>query len=154
MASINFNVFKKKQYSNEYTYVDLNLDITEQKPYVGNTNSTGRDLKVAFDIDAIKNSLINLFNTSPKERLLLPDYGCDIRRYIFEQINSSNAQMIGDEIYNAIVKWESRVRVKNVYVQPKPDENMYNIVLRIAIPFSEQYLDISSIFNSQGYIII
>lgn len=154
MASINLDTFKKKQTNTkDYTYVDLYLDIMEEKKFVGQRNVVGRDMRVSYDIDAIKNSLANLFNTIPGERLLLPDYGCDIRRYIFEPISDINGKIIGDSIHNAIVKWESRVRVKNIYVQPLIDENQYNILLRIAVPFMSKLLDISSIFNKNGYIL-
>lgn len=155
MASINLDTFKKKQTNTKnYTYIDVHLDIMEEKKFIGQRNVVGRDMRVSYDIDAIKNSLVNLFNTIPGERLLLPDYGCDIRRYIFEPISDTNGKIIGDSIYNAIIKWESRVKVKNIYVQPIIDENQYNILLRIAVPFMTKLLDISSIFNKNGYILI
>jgi len=47
------------------------------------TNNTHYDM--IFDIETnIKQNFKNLLLTSPGERMMIPDFGCAIRRYLFE----------------------------------------------------------------------
>ena len=75
MASINFNVFKKPEVTtNKYLYSDLHLDFT---------NPINNDVKADYDMSAIKNSVVTLFNTLPGQNLLNPEYGLNLMQYIF-----------------------------------------------------------------------
>lgn len=159
MASINFSNLKNpNKSSTNYTFVDLNLDMSEETISTRtaswtNVNNQSKDIKVAYDINAIKNSLINLFNTMPGERLLLPDYGSDIRQFIFEPITEATGRSLGYAIKDAIEKWEPRVTVLNLNIVGKPDQNEYDITMIMYIPFLKEKLDLRSILTRNGYIV-
>ena len=51
-----------------------------------NFNDPGVFLSTYTTKDAIKNNLINFFLTNRTERYLNPNFGGDLRKYIFEQI--------------------------------------------------------------------
>ena len=158
MGSLNFNNFKNVNYSQKQnTYTDLYLDMAEE-PFnilIGRRapQGTGRDMKVAYDLNAIKNSIVNLFNTLPGERILLPDYGCDLRQYIFEAATESNARFIGRSIQSAIQKWEPRVTVVSINVNVYIDRQEYEITLVLEIPFLQPgtKLNITGLLNRQGF---
>ena len=92
------------------------------------------DLKISYDVEAIYNSLFGLFNTAPGERLLLPEYGIDIRRYLFRPISPNMAQVIGETLKEGVGTWEPRVILEQVSVQPYPDTHTYIIALEMYIP--------------------
>ena len=66
--------------------------------------------------EEIEQSLSVLFATRPGERIMLPGYGCDLRRFLFRAIDSSTAAEIKDAIATAILRWEPRITVNSVAV--------------------------------------
>jgi uncharacterized protein len=66
--------------------------------------------------DEIDQSLSVLFATRPGERIMLPGYGCDLRRFLFRAIDSSTAAEIKDAIGTAILRWEPRITVNSITV--------------------------------------
>lgn len=158
MGSINFNTLKNTNYSQKnYIYTDIYLDLIEEPLEINirnqSNNGKGRDMKVAYDINAIKNSITNLFNTLPGERLLLPDYGCDLRHYIFEPITETNAMFIGRTIKRAISQWEPRVKIVNISIDAYIDDQQYVIIITLEVPFlqTDHVINLEGILNKQGF---
>jgi uncharacterized protein len=122
--------------TNQYVYKDLYLDITQnQTTYPGlNSPVSKEDIKVSYDDQAISNSLTNLFNTLPGQRFLFPEYGLNLKQYLFEQVTEYNAQLIGRAIFDTIKLYESRVTPLNVNVIADPDNNLYIITITVLIP--------------------
>ena len=85
-------------------------------------------------MEAIRNSLHNLFNTMPGQRFLWPDYGLDFYQFLFWPITEGNGRVIGERIYDTVLKYEPRVTIQNVHVVSDPDNSTYNIALTINIP--------------------
>lgn len=159
MASITFkNLRNTNQNRDKYTYTDLFLDMSVDNVQAINnfsrTQTTGKDIKVAYDLNAIKNSLTNLFNTLPGERLLLPDYGADLRQYVFEPITELRARSIAREIQTSISKWEPRVKITGLDVIGIEETNEYDITITLAVPFLRESLNIRSLINRSGFTII
>jgi phage baseplate assembly protein W len=117
-------------------YKDIALDLgtsTIQTPGF-NVPVPGKDLKVSFNLEAIKNSLQNLFNTLPGQRFLFPEYGLDLYRYLFTPITKNAGQSIGEDIVRAIERFETRVRIANVSVVADSDNSQYLITIAIQVP--------------------
>jgi len=157
MSSINLNSLENTTLNEEkYTYVDFHLDFSEN--LIGaatNFNQTignGRDVAVSFDLNAIRNSLTNLFNTIPGERFLLPEYGSDLRRYVFDPISESSGRRIGREIQTSIDKWEPRVSLTKLDIVGHHDRNEYEITMVLAVPFLTEPLNLEGILTRDGYI--
>ncbi len=109
-------------------YTDLHLDLTMAKNIgVGNSPATTNDILVDTDIDAIKNSIRNIFTTRKGQKILTPEFGSSLEQYLFEPITEIYARAIGDDILTSIEKYEPRIQVLKVLVAPIPDENQYNI---------------------------
>ena len=144
-----------KPYSNRtYTYTDIHLDLREQ--YLINDNLNQRpeinDLMVDHDIDAIKNSIKNIFYTAPGEKILSQDFGLDLRQFLFEQVTTDNSNLIQRIIFNELGIYEPRIVVKAVNVVPNFDQDEYSITMIFDVPT----LDISNVslfgsLNKNGY---
>lgn len=159
MGSINFNNLKNVNTGQfNYTYADIFLDMAEKPSPLNRPDESDRfankDVKVAFDINAIKNSIVNLFNTVPGDRFLLPDYGCDLRQFIFDSISDFKASLIEDTIRRNIDVWEPRVSIVSISVKDEPDMHQYTIDLVLAVPFLQkgETLNISGLLNREGFI--
>ena len=83
---------------------------------------------------AIKNSLVNLFNTTPGEKILNPEFGLNLKRFLFEPLTDLTARIIGETIYEGISKYEPRVRIINIGVIKDIDNQQFDITISIAIP--------------------
>lgn len=62
----------------------------------------------------VKESLIILLSTMKNERVMYPDYGCDLVKMIFEEIDNTLHYYIIDLIKNAIIMHEPRIDVENI----------------------------------------
>ena len=77
----------------------------------------------------IRSSIQRILLTKPGERVMLPDFGCDLDKYIFEPNDSLLELQVRNEITNAITKWEPRITLKNITV------TVNNNALLISIPY-------------------
>lgn len=70
---------------------------------------------VENDVD-IQQSLEILLNTNKGERVMLPDYGCDLQTFLFESINDSKMYFLKEIIRSAIITYEPRIELNDVIV--------------------------------------
>jgi phage baseplate assembly protein W len=157
MGSINLtNLEDTGKVDRGFTYVDLHLDITESTVPTTLTNDRlqGKDIEVDFDVDAIMNSLNNIFKTIPGERFLVPTFGANLLKYIFAPVSQSVATQIGNEILRAIELWEPRVTVDRIEVVGRPDAHEYDVTIVITINAFKQQTTFNSVINQDTDITI
>lgn len=135
-----------------FVYSDLRLDITKKTNFIAAINSPieGTDFRLDYDESAIKNSLRNLFNTRPGQRILFPEYGLDLYRLLFEPVTDSNARILGEKIVAAISLYEPRVQVKQCNVDTYPDEQQYDINLILEFPVFNTIQTLNSRLDMQS----
>lgn len=64
----------------------------------------------------IKQSLEILLNTSLGERIMLPEYGCDLQMFLFESISNSKMHFLKEMIRTAVVRFEPRIELNDVII--------------------------------------
>lgn len=72
-------------------------------------------------IDLIKADLLQLLLTEPGERVMLPDFGTSLKKFIFEMNDTSVLEQVREEIANAIGTWEPRIAVQDIEVTNGPE---------------------------------
>lgn len=60
--------------------------------------------------------------TEPKERLMLPELGGGLRRYLFRPNTVATRRLIQEAITQSVGRWESRVLLESVQVEQDPDD--------------------------------
>ncbi len=139
-----------------YLFKDLFLDLDTSVFYNKQFNKSTilKDVQGLYDENAVLNSITNVFLTAPGEKILSPEFGLDLRRYLFEPISDFSSFAIKDDIQNRLPLMEPRVEIEGVSVIPDPDNNEYRINLQINIPSLNVYgISIRSVLNNNGYII-
>lgn len=137
-----------------YLYKDVILDLKQD---VWHTNAINRnialnDIQAFYDIEAVKNSIANCFLTSPGQRILYPEYGIDLRRFLFSPISDGTAYFITRTIEDSLPIFEPRIEVVNVRVVPDEDNNQYDVFLQINVPSLDIFgLILKNYLNSNGY---
>ncbi len=74
----------------------------------GVDSATGRIRSVSEEEDIAEAIRIILY-TRKGERVMHPDFGCGIHRYVFEQMDYGTVSSMEREITDAIIAWEPRV---------------------------------------------
>jgi len=80
----------------------------------------------------ISESLYILLSTRPGERVVQPDYGCDLSIINFETINESILNRAKEIIHSAVLKFEPRVFLDQVRIS---SQNFYDGVLEICLEY-------------------
>jgi len=96
-----------------------------RKDFIPNLISS--DVAKKTDEDAIKESIRNIVMTDIGERLFQPEFGCDIRRLLFENFTPITKRSIESNIKNAIQQYEPRCLLSSVNAQPDSDDNTITV---------------------------
>jgi phage baseplate assembly protein W len=73
-----------------------------------------RRVSVLVNVNAVRNSIRQIFTWVPGERIINPEFGSRLRLYLYEPITEENQERIVAEIKAAVMKWEPRVTVDRV----------------------------------------
>ena len=91
------------------------------------------DVVVSRDASAIKQAIVNLLLTNKGERLMNPNYGSDIRRYLFEPLDYGTANQIKGNIRDTIERFEPRISVVRLKASPNYDDNGFDITMSYSV---------------------
>ena len=140
-----------------YLYKDLLLDLETSVYYNPqfNKGSILKDVQGLFDIPSIKNSIANIFLTSPGQKILNPTFGINLRRYLFDPVSDFTAYQIKNDITSNLTDQEPRIQLEKTSVLPDSDRQEYYIALQINVPALNAYgLSLKSLLNSNGYYVL
>ena len=87
--------------------------------------------------DQIKSNLINLLLTDVGERVMNPNFGCNLQRFLFEGITNSNIEVLTTNLNNSISIYIPEITVTNITVSPTTDSNLIDLTI-------DYYLNISN----------
>jgi len=73
-------------------------------------------VEMVIDEEDIRQSLHILLSTSLGERVMQPDYGCNLTDYVFEGLSSTTIGYIKERVANAILYYEPRIVVERIDV--------------------------------------
>jgi hypothetical protein len=87
------------------------------------------DVNMKTDLAAIRQSVINIIMTSKGERPFSPEFGSNIKSFLFEHFDAITKTVMTAEIKTALVNHEPRVKVLSVDI----DELEHRHALRIRL---------------------
>ena len=82
----------------------------------------------------IEEAIIIVLSTAQGERVMRPEFGSSIHEFVFAPNNATTAGLIAYHVQEALVRWEPRIEVTDVDVQPDPLDGsrvLINIVYRV-----------------------
>jgi hypothetical protein len=84
----------------------------------------------------VRQALLLLLSTRPGERVLRPEYGCDLHRLVFEPNDETTAGVSIYHVRRAIERWEPRVEILDLDAGPDlEDPGRLEIVLEYRVRF-------------------
>lgn len=72
----------------------------------------------------IRQSIEAIIDTNPGERIMRPDFGCGLSRYLMEPNTVMTRTGMQRDINNALSQWEPRIQLTNVAVTPGEDPSL------------------------------
>ena len=96
-------------------------------------NPLNGDLIALKNANAISRSIRNIVFTTPGEKFFNEDFGSDVSRSLFENIDDLTASNIRDQIRRSIINFEERVDLREVVVLPNFDGNAFDVIIRYDI---------------------
>ncbi len=94
-------------------------DLGEGRPR-GLGISGGRLGQVA-QVACLRQALVTLLSTRPGERVMRPDWGCDLDALAFAPMGPSTAMLARLIVERAIARFEPRIRIVEISVTPDPE---------------------------------
>jgi phage baseplate assembly protein W len=91
------------------------------------------------DNAAVRQAILLLLSTIPGERVMRPDYGCDIYRLIFSPNDDTTAGLAIHYVRQALERWEPRIQLIRVDAERSPDSAEHlDILIEYRILASQQ----------------
>jgi phage baseplate assembly protein W len=110
-------------YTRRYSDLDLNFNI----------HPVRKDITKNVDERAVINSIKNLLSTNHYERPFRPFLGGNIRRLLFENLDSITATRMEKEVEQIIRNFEPRAILEKVTVLAKPESNSFGVTIEFSI---------------------
>ena len=88
-----------------------------------------KDLPVLKNERAIIRSVRNIVQTIPTEKFFDPIFGSDVHRSLFDFVDFGTAVIIQDQIKISLLNFEKRIDNIKVEVDPRPDDNNFQVTV-------------------------
>jgi hypothetical protein len=114
-------------------------------PLLGVPDEQGR-LRYPSLAESVRQSIKVILQTSPGERLMRPEFGGGLERYLHEPNTLSTRRQIRDLISASLARWEPRLfldRVDVWEVDERPDTVRVEIVYRLRLTNQAQHMGIT-----------
>jgi phage baseplate assembly protein W len=86
--------------------------------------------------DQLKANLINLILTNKGERIENPEFGSDVRKFLFEFITDNNIEDLKMFILKSIETFIPEINVTNIETTPEPDFNSVSLKIEYRLRLS------------------
>ncbi len=83
--------------------------------------------------DDIRSSIGIILATIPGQRIMLPNFGCNLQPYVFDTMNPANTTLMEKIVHDALVFHEPRIIVGDVTGTPDQAQGMLNIAIEYTV---------------------
>jgi uncharacterized protein len=101
--------------SPDFLGVGWSFPVRRDPPLEGDIAFSGHEEK-------IREAIWIILATAKGERVMRPDFGAGVHELVFGLSDSTTAGRIADEVRDALVRWEPRIDVLDVAVEPMPGQ--------------------------------
>lgn len=71
-------------------------------------------VEMVEDRDSVRQAVLLLLSTRPGERVMRPDYGCELHKLVFSPNDETTAGLAMHYVQQAINRWEPRIAVERL----------------------------------------
>jgi len=107
---------------NELQYIDFNSEFYDDQGIATKTTA-----------ESINNSIDNILFTTKGEKVGSPEFGSNIKRLLFEPMDTITEHLLKSDIVDNISKYEPRIEIGKVIITANPDSNYYTVTILYTI---------------------
>lgn len=111
------------------------------------TKDTQGGIRKAYNSEAVGNSLINILSTNKGERLMLPEFGANLRALLFEGMNEDFVKLVAGQIRTEIEKWDPRISILSIKFDQVAQELSMYITIRFSVKGSSQIEELTQLVS-------
>jgi phage baseplate assembly protein W len=123
-------MIREQQYINPIDFelsTALGIDLPTNGP-------AGATFKLNYlSIDQAFANAKNLLFTNKGERVMQPNFGCDLQNMVFEQVNEDIIELVESNIKTAFSYWLPYIYINKLEVEPYEDKNRINILFIMSL---------------------
>jgi phage baseplate assembly protein W len=84
--------------------------------------------------ESIRQSMLIILGTAPGERVMRPNFGCDIHDLVYAPNNLNTSSLAAHFCIEALGKWEARIEEVEAQADPSPDDpNRLDITIKYKV---------------------
>ena len=115
---------------------DENIFIGIDLPFRKSNGVEGYFASTSTTIEAVKNNIRNLVNTHQSERLMQPQLGMNLRKYLFDQFTDETSFSIQNDIVDTFKKWLPFVEIQDIQVNMNDNDSIGKNTMNVTIVFN------------------
>jgi len=89
----------------------LHPDLDAPEAFAGLGTAPTGGVSMAEGLASVRQAILLLLTTRPGERVMRPEYGCDLHRLIYSPNDNTTAGLALHYVRKALARWEPRVEV-------------------------------------------
>lgn len=127
-------------------------DLDTAEKHTGFRLSATAGIDMVTDDAAVRQALLLLISTRPGERVMRPEYGCNLHRLLFSSNDGATAGLAIHYVRRAVERWEPRVEIQHIDAKRSPEApTSLEVILeyrvrathrvdrlRVAVPLTEE----------------
>lgn len=95
------------------------------------------------DAELVRQSLVQILNTNRGERVMRPQFGCNLQQYVFENNDDLLEQLLRTEISTAISRWEPRALLNSVVFSRDDTTLLVSVVYTVVTTQTQDTLQVA-----------
>jgi len=115
---------------------DENVFVGIDYPFHKSFGSDGWFASTSTTIKAVKNNIKMLLSTTKGERLMQPDLGLNLRKFLFEQYTDETRVTIENEIVDTFEFWLPFVEIRDLIISMDKTDSVGKNAMSIFIQFN------------------
>ncbi len=119
-----------------WRFVHPDFDFPEEP---GLQITPGGAIDMVSEQASVRQAVLLLMTTKPHERVMRPEYGCDLYKLVFSPNDGTTAGLAIHYVKQALDRWEPRIQVLRVDAMPNQETpGQLDVILEYRVKASQQ----------------
>ncbi|HEX8738169.1 MAG TPA: GPW/gp25 family protein [Pyrinomonadaceae bacterium] len=129
----------------------IHPDLEAHEEFAGLSIAPTGGIEMVAERDSVRQAILLLLSTIPGERVMRPDYGCELYRLIFSPNDDTTAGLAIHYVQKAIKRWEPRAKIEFLDAAPNAqDRARLDILLEYRLVATQALETLSFSVNLAG----
>lgn len=129
----------------------IHPDLEANEEFAGLNMAPTGGIETVSESASVRQAVLLLLSTIPGERVMRPNYGCDLYRLIFSPNDNTTAGLAIHYVGQAIRRWEPRIEIESLDAVPnREDAARLDIILVYRLRAKQRVETLSFSVNLAG----